>query len=98
MIEGSPKYLLCLESCIGLRIFKMHSLLSCEVFGLKKSEDLSVFIFWLEDVNKILAFLDLCFAKKEAIIGEEEVSKERAAPANSNSIYLLVRSSFMNEC
>ena len=50
-----------------------------------------------EDVNKMLTFLDRCFAKKEAIIGEEEVSKGRVAPSDSNSIYLLVPSSFMKE-
>ena len=50
-----------------------------------------------EDVHKMLTFLDCCFAKKEAIIGKEEVSKGRAAPADSNSINLLVSSSFVKE-
>ena len=52
----------------------------------------------IEDVYKLLTFLDICFAKKEAIIGEKEVSKERAAPANRDSTYLLVPSGFVNEC
>ena len=52
----------------------------------------------IEDVYKLLTFLDTCFAKKKAIIGEEDVSKERAAPANRDSIYLLVPSGFVNEC
>ena len=52
----------------------------------------------IEDVYQLLTFLDICFAKKEAIISEEEVSKERAAPANRDSTYLLVPSGFVNEC
>ena len=51
----------------------------------------------IEDVYKLLTFLDTCFAKKEAIVGKEEVSKERAAPANRNTTYLLVPSGFVNE-
>ena len=52
----------------------------------------------IEDVYKLLTFLDTCFAKKEAIVGKEEMSKERAAPANRNTTYLLVPSGFVNEC
>ena len=51
-----------------------------------------------EDVNKMLAFLDRCFAKKEAIVSKEEVSKGRPASADSNSIYLLFPGNFMREC
>ena len=51
----------------------------------------------IEDVYKLLTFLDTCFAKEKAIVGEEEVSKDRAAPANRNTTYLLVSSGFVNE-
>ena len=51
----------------------------------------------IEDVNKLLAFLDTCFAKEKAIVGEEEMSEGRAAPANKNTTYLLVSSGFVNE-
>ena len=46
----------------------------------------------IEDVYKLLAFLDTCFAKEKAIVGEEEMSEDRAAPANRNTTYLLVSS------
>ena len=51
----------------------------------------------IEDVNKLLAFLDTCFAKEKAIVGEEEMSEGRAAPDNRNTTYLLVSSGFVNE-
>ena len=51
----------------------------------------------IEDVYKLLTFLNTCFAKEKAIVGEEEMSEDRAAPANRNTTYLLVSSGFVNE-
>ena len=48
MNEGSPKYLVCFESCIGPKILKISFLISWLVFGLKNIEDLSMLIFWPE--------------------------------------------------
>ena len=45
MKDGRPKYLVCLESCIGPRVSKILSLTSWDVLGLKKMEDFSVLIF-----------------------------------------------------
>ena len=46
IMEGSPKYLLSLESCIGPSNLNMHSFVSWGVFGLKNTEDLSALIFY----------------------------------------------------
>ena len=46
IIEGRPKYLPCLESCIGIKYSKTSFFFSSSVLALKKTEDLSVLIFW----------------------------------------------------
>ena len=46
IIEGRPKYLPCLESCIGIKYSKTSFFFSSSVLVLKKTEDLSVLIFW----------------------------------------------------
>ena len=48
MKDGSPKYLVCFECCIGPKMLKISSLISWRVFGLKNTEYLSVLIFWPE--------------------------------------------------
>ena len=58
MKDGRPRYFMCLESCIGPRVAKISSLASCVVLGLKKTEDLSVLIFWPEASSY---FWRICF-------------------------------------
>ena len=48
MIEGRPRYLLCRESCISPKIFRVSFFFSSVVLAQKKTEDLSVLIFWPE--------------------------------------------------
>ena len=57
MMEGSPRYLLCRESCIGPRMSRMLSFKSWGVFGLKKTEDLLVLIFYPEASSYLLRIL-----------------------------------------
>ena len=45
MIEGRPRYLLCRESYIGPKIFRVSFFFSSSILALKKTEDLSVLIF-----------------------------------------------------
>ena len=52
----------------------------------------------IKDIDKFLTFLVLCFAKKEDVIDEEEMSDYWAASIDGNSIDLLVSGSFMDEC
>ena len=48
-----PRYLVCLESFIGPKMEKIVSLVFWVVFGLKKIEDFSVFIFCPEAFSYI---------------------------------------------
>ena len=46
MKDGSPRYLVCLDSFIGPNMEKIASFVFWWEFGLKNTEDLSMLIFW----------------------------------------------------
>lgn len=54
IIEGRPRYFKCLESCIGPRMSRITFFVSWVVLRLKKTDDLSVFIFWLDAASYLV--------------------------------------------
>ena len=87
MMEGNPKYLLYRESCIGPRMFRMLSLNSWGVFGLKNTEDLSVLIFCPEASSYLLSILTSAWHSCSFALQNKRLSRRKRGGWLKGSLY-----------